>query len=188
MLPVPQFALRSAATGALWRAAASTAAPRAQFISQRPTFAAFQPTTRYNRFFATATNEGSDPDFAPKTKIQPDEDVQDKINKLVHDNRVVLFMKGCPAAPKCGFSKAVCAVLSAEGLNDFTYVDVLKSDAVREGVKKYSDWPTIPQLYVDGEFLGGYDIISSMYRDGELKQMIADKGLKGEEEKKVKQE
>mmetsp|Transcript_23202 Transcript_23202/g.19233 ORF Transcript_23202/g.19233 Transcript_23202/m.19233 type:complete len:84 (+) Transcript_23202:3-254(+) len=80
------------------------------------------------------------------------------------------------------------AVLSAEGLNDFTYVDVLKSDAVREGVKKYSDWPTIPQLYVDGEFLGGYDIISSMYRDGELKQMIADKGLKGEEEKKVKQE
>mmetsp|Transcript_13825 Transcript_13825/g.14984 ORF Transcript_13825/g.14984 Transcript_13825/m.14984 type:complete len:100 (-) Transcript_13825:62-361(-) len=90
-------------------------------------------------------------------------------------------MKGCPAAPKCGFSKAVCAVLSAEGLNDFTYVDVLKSDAVREGVKKYSDWPTIPQLYVDGEFLGGYDIISSMYRDGELKQMIADKGLKADE-------
>ncbi|KAF4707163.1 hypothetical protein FOZ63_015358 [Perkinsus olseni] len=177
MLPVSRRLLP--VTGALFRAAAAT--PRFPF-SSTPSFVANPTLARCRTFATTSTTEGSDPDFAPKSKVEPTEDVQDKINKVVHDNRVVLFMKGSPAAPKCGFSKAVCAVLSAEGLNDFTYVDVLKSDAVREGIKKYSDWPTIPQLYVDGEFLGGYDIISSMYREGELKEMIADKGLKGSKE------
>ncbi|KAF4757160.1 hypothetical protein FOZ63_005529, partial [Perkinsus olseni] len=101
MLPVSRRLLP--VTGALFRAAAAT--PRFHF-SSTPSFVANPTLARGRAFATTSTTEGSDPDFAPKSKVEPTEDVQDKINKLVHDNRVVLFMKGSPAAPKCGFSKA----------------------------------------------------------------------------------
>merc|ERR1719401_231616 len=100
-------------------------------------------------------------DFAPQSNVAKaqDNDVQGKLQKLVDDNKVVLFMKGSPDMPQCGFSRAVAQALEAEGFQDYAYVDVLKYPEVREGVKKFSDWPTVPQLYVQSEFIGGCDIV-----------------------------
>merc|ERR1712113_1317366 len=95
---------------------------------------------------------------------------QKKLKQLVTDNKVVLFMKGSPDQPQCGFSRAVAQVLNAEGFDDYAYVDVMKYPEVRQGVKVFSDWPTVPQLYVEGEFIGGCDIVVQMHRDGELKE------------------
>merc|ERR1719229_123240 len=113
-------------------------------------------------------------DFQPQSHVKdaPSDDVQGKLKQLVTDNKVVLFMKGSPDVPQCGFSRAVAQVLQAEGFQDYAYVDVLKYPEVREGVKKFSDWPTVPQLYVQGEFVGGCDIVLQMHRDGELKEVL----------------
>jgi monothiol glutaredoxin len=89
---------------------------------------------------------------------------------------VVLFMKGVPDQPRCGFSATVVQILDHLGV-DFAGVDVLQSDALRQGIKRYSDWPTIPQLYVKGEFVGGCDIIREMYASGELKTLLGEQGL-----------
>mmetsp|Transcript_32552 Transcript_32552/g.95264 ORF Transcript_32552/g.95264 Transcript_32552/m.95264 type:complete len:184 (+) Transcript_32552:110-661(+) len=119
-------------------------------------------------------SSGSHPDFEPKSTVQgsADDEVQKKLAALVKENKVVLFMKGSPEMPQCGFSRAVAQVLQAESFQDYAYVDVLKYPEVREGVKKFSDWPTVPQLYVDGEFIGGCDIVTQMHRDGELKTVL----------------
>mmetsp|Transcript_21892 Transcript_21892/g.40256 ORF Transcript_21892/g.40256 Transcript_21892/m.40256 type:complete len:171 (+) Transcript_21892:88-600(+) len=126
---------------------------------------------------AKAGNRGfcGHPDFAPQSNVDGAEtdEVQDKLKKLVTDNKVVLFMKGNPDAPQCGFSRTVAQVLQVEEFQDYAYVDVLKYPEVRDGVKKFSDWPTIPQLYINGEFVGGCDIVVQMHRDGELKSMLA---------------
>ncbi|CAE8741230.1 unnamed protein product [Polarella glacialis] len=113
-------------------------------------------------------------DFAPKSNVAGAETdkVQDMIKNLVTTNKVVLFMKGSPDAPQCGFSKAVAGALQDEGCADYAYVDVLKYPEVREGVKKFSDWPTVPQLYVKGEFVGGCDIVMQMHKEGELKDTL----------------
>jgi len=100
------------------------------------------------------------------------------IDNHVKSNRVMLYMKGSPAAPQCGFSATVVGALKQHGA-DFSSVNILDYPEVREGIKKYSQWPTIPQLYVDGEFVGGCDIITSMDESGELKEL-----LDGGEEKK----
>lgn len=100
--------------------------------------------------------------------------MEKKLKTLVSENKVVLFMKGSPEMPQCGFSRTVCQILEAENISDFTYVDVLKSPEVREGVKKFSDWPTVPQLYVNGEFIGGCDIVTGMYKEGELKELFGE--------------
>ena len=102
--------------------------------------------------------------------------VHDFIAKAVADHPVVLFMKGVPEEPRCGFSGVVVQILDHLGA-DFVGVDVLQNDAIREGIKTYSDWPTIPQLYVKGEFVGGSDIMREMYDSGELQQMLKDAGL-----------
>mmetsp|Transcript_80853 Transcript_80853/g.229039 ORF Transcript_80853/g.229039 Transcript_80853/m.229039 type:complete len:143 (-) Transcript_80853:56-484(-) len=117
----------------------------------------------------------SHPDFQPKSNVQgaANDDVQSKLKQLVTDNKVVLFMKGSPDMPQCGFSRAVAGVLEAEGFSDYAYVDVMKYPEVRDGIKTFSDWPTIPQLYVKGEFIGGCDIVMQMNRDGELKGVLA---------------
>mmetsp|Transcript_83778 Transcript_83778/g.194902 ORF Transcript_83778/g.194902 Transcript_83778/m.194902 type:complete len:164 (-) Transcript_83778:86-577(-) len=116
----------------------------------------------------------SHPDFEPQRHTEGAEQdvVQEKLKKLVEENKVVLFMKGSPDAPQCGFSRTVASVLQAEGFQDYAYVDVLKYPEVREGVKKFSDWPTVPQLYVKGEFIGGCDIVLQMHREGELKPVL----------------
>ncbi|MDB5449885.1 MAG: glutaredoxin-related protein [Phenylobacterium sp.] len=102
--------------------------------------------------------------------------VHDFIAKAVADHPVVLFMKGEPEQPKCGFSAVVVQILDHLGAN-FVGVDVLQSDALREGIKSYSEWPTIPQLYVKGEFVGGADIVREMFQSGELKGLLEGQGL-----------
>ncbi len=98
------------------------------------------------------------------------------ISKTVADHSVVLFMKGVPDQPRCGFSSQVVQVLDHLGV-DFVGVDVLQDDALRQGVKAFSDWPTIPQLYVKGEFVGGSDIVREMFQSGELKPLLQEKGV-----------
>ena len=99
------------------------------------------------------------------------DDAQARIDAVVKGNRTVLFMKGSPLFPQCGFSSRAVAIL--QHLNvEFESVDVLQDQAVRQGIKAYSDWPTIPQLYVDGEFVGGSDIMMEMYESGELAQLF----------------
>ncbi len=105
-----------------------------------------------------------------------DNPVFDRIRQEIDDQPVVLFMKGTPVFPQCGFSAAVVQVLTLLGVQ-FKGVDVLADPQIREGIKAFSDWPTIPQLYVKGEFVGGCDIIREMYENGELKQIFADQGI-----------
>jgi monothiol glutaredoxin len=100
----------------------------------------------------------------------------DFIAKTVAENDVVLFMKGFPDQPGCGFSAIVVQILDHLGV-DFAGVNVLQNEALRQGIKAYSDWPTIPQLYVKGEFIGGCDIVREMYHSGELKTLFTDQGL-----------
>ena len=102
--------------------------------------------------------------------------VHDWIAKSVAENPVVLFMKGVPEQPQCGFSAVTVQILDHLGV-DFVGVDVLQSDALREGIKTYSDWPTIPQLYVKGEFVGGCDIDREMFQSGELKGLLEEQGV-----------
>jgi monothiol glutaredoxin len=99
-------------------------------------------------------------------------DATDKIDALVKGNDVVLFMKGSALFPQCGFSSRAIAILERLGV-PYETVDVLQDQDVRQGIKSYSDWPTIPQLYVKGEFVGGSDIMMEMFESGELQQLIA---------------
>ncbi len=103
--------------------------------------------------------------------------VHERIAGLVTANKVVLFMKGTPLFPQCGFSSTAVAILERLGVSDFASVDVLADSEIRQGIKGYSDWPTIPQLYVDGEFIGGSDIMMEMYQSGELAAALADAGV-----------
>jgi monothiol glutaredoxin len=102
--------------------------------------------------------------------------VHDFIGKTVAETPVVLFMKGVPEAPQCGFSALVVQVLDHLGV-DFVGVNVLQDAALRDGIKSFSDWPTIPQLYVKGEFVGGADIVKEMFQSGELKTLLAEQGV-----------
>ncbi|MGD9511863.1 MAG: Grx4 family monothiol glutaredoxin [Geminicoccaceae bacterium] len=103
-------------------------------------------------------------------------DVNQWIDNVVKSNDVVLFMKGTPDQPMCGFSGRVVQILDHIGVA-YEGVNVLESEALRQGIKSYSNWPTIPQLYVKGEFVGGCDIVTEMFQSGELKQALADKGV-----------
>ena len=102
--------------------------------------------------------------------------VHEQIDKTVKDNEIVLFMKGTPQFPQCGFSNTVVQILTYLGV-PFKGVNVLASDEIRQGIKEYSNWPTIPQLYVKGEFVGGCDIVREMFEGGELKDYLAEKGI-----------
>jgi monothiol glutaredoxin len=99
-------------------------------------------------------------------------DVQQRIEEQVTQNPVVLYMKGNPRFPQCGFSGMAVQVLQACGVSDFVAVDVLADADIREGIKAYSSWPTIPQLYINGEFVGGADIMREMYQSGELQKLL----------------
>ena len=102
--------------------------------------------------------------------------IEDKITKLIENNEIVLFMKGNENIPQCGFSAAVVSILNKIDCK-YIIVDVLESNEMREGIKKYSDWPTIPQLYIGKEFIGGCDIIKEMYENGELAKLFENKGI-----------
>ena len=103
-------------------------------------------------------------------------EVKQKIENLLKENKICLFMKGTPDAPQCGFSMAVSNMLKILEVN-FKGVNVLEDQSLREGIKTFSDWPTIPQLYVKKEFIGGCDIVKEMYENGELKKVFDDKGV-----------
>lgn len=99
-------------------------------------------------------------------------DTQDAIKKQLTENPVVLYMKGTPDAPMCGFSAAAVQMLEACGADGVATVNVLENEEIRQGIKAFSNWPTIPQLYVNGEFVGGADIMREMYQSGELKKLL----------------
>jgi len=102
--------------------------------------------------------------------------IQDRIRETVEGNDVVLFMKGTPLFPQCGFSSRAVAIL--DHLNvEFASADVLQDPKLRDGIKQYSNWPTVPQLYIKGEFVGGSDIMMEMFEAGELQAMLSDKGV-----------
>ena len=103
-------------------------------------------------------------------------EVQSWIDNVVKTNDMVVFMKGTPEQPMCGFSGRVVQMLDYLGV-PYQAVNVLESDQLRDGIKTYSDWPTIPQLYVKGEFVGGCDIVTEMFQSGELKQSLEQQGL-----------
>ena len=99
-------------------------------------------------------------------------DVQQRIKETVTSNPVVLYMKGDARFPQCGFSATVVQILKVCGVNDLVTVNVLADEEIRNGVKEYANWPTIPQLYIKGEFIGGCDIVKEMYQDGELQKLL----------------
>ena len=103
-------------------------------------------------------------------------DTKEKLKEIISSNDVCLFMKGVPEAPQCGFSMTVTNILKILNVN-FKSFNVLEDEEIRSGIKTYSDWPTIPQLYVKGEFIGGCDIIKEMYEKGELKELLQSKSL-----------
>jgi len=103
-------------------------------------------------------------------------DIKNEIKKLIDTNDVCLFMKGVPDAPQCGFSMTVSNILKHLNVN-FKGVNVLDDQSLRQGIKEYSDWPTIPQLYIKGEFIGGCDIVKEMFENGELKNLLESKKL-----------
>jgi len=127
---------------------------------------------RIARDFA-GSGSGSHSDFEPKRKVQ----IEDKdqafgfIKQAIEANKVMLFMKGTPEQPQCGFSAQVVRILHAEGA-EFASANVLEDMDLREGVKKFSDWPTVPQVYIKGEFVGGCDVMTSLYQSGELETML----------------
>ena len=103
-------------------------------------------------------------------------DTKSKIEDLIHDNEVCLFMKGVPDAPQCGFSMTVSNILKHLKVK-FKGVDVLEDPNLRQGIKDFSDWPTVPQLYIKGEFVGGCDIIKELFEKGELKELLKNKSI-----------
>ena len=103
-------------------------------------------------------------------------EIKEKIKNLINDNQVCLFMKGTPDAPQCGFSLAVSNVLKHLNV-DFKGINVLEDENLRQGIKDFSDWPTIPQLYVKQEFIGGCDIVKEMFEKGELKKLLEEKKI-----------
>jgi Grx4 family monothiol glutaredoxin len=105
------------------------------------------------------------------TTTGKEETFDDKLKKLVNRSKVMLFMKGLPSMPRCGFSRQICDILNRQGI-DFDAFDILGDEQVRQGLKTFSDWPTYPQLYVDGELVGGLDIVKEMVENDELKDLI----------------
>ncbi|CBJ32952.1 Glutaredoxin [Ectocarpus siliculosus] len=141
-----------------------------------------QQQMQQRRRFAAASGgdeDGSDDDFKPKRKAVPEgaDEVSDLIKKQVESNPVMLYMKGTPAQPQCGFSKQVVSILHSQGVS-FSSVNVLDYPPLREGIKTFSEWPTIPQLYVKGEFVGGCDILTQLHQSGDLETMLKEAKLK----------
>jgi monothiol glutaredoxin len=126
--------------------------------------------------FSTKVSGDSAKEFLPESKApSQDHEVQDWLKKAVQENKVLLFMKGTPEAPQCGFSRKVAVILK-EHKASFSSADVLSSPEIREGIKVFSNWPTLPQLYIGGEFIGGCDIVSDMAASGELKGKLEKAG------------
>lgn len=132
------------------------------------------------RKFSTITTDDSHSDFGRVVKKVPTaEDVVTQIRDHISESKVVLYMKGLPSSPSCGFSWKTVQILNAMGVEYRAY-DILIDEHLRQGIKQFSDWPTIPQLYVNGEFIGGCDIVEGMARSGELKKLLIETGALAE--------
>eukprot|EP00922_Rhytidocystis_sp_ex-Travisia-forbesii_P027225 GHVS01039918.1.p1 GENE.GHVS01039918.1~~GHVS01039918.1.p1 ORF type:complete len:216 (+),score=15.12 GHVS01039918.1:82-729(+) len=140
------------------------------FTRQAPTPAG--EIVRNHRLFSSKASHN---DFEPHTTEEINwKDVQGKIRELLTSRRVVLFMKGTPENPQCGFSAKLVAILKTAGVEDnYTFVNVLAHPVIREGIKRYSEWPTIPQLYVNGEFVGGCDVVSDLFETNHLHSLLS---------------
>ncbi|EGZ20993.1 hypothetical protein PHYSODRAFT_285540 [Phytophthora sojae] len=168
MTTIVRRVARSAVRGSQ-RALAARAAPavasQLQLLAQQPRF-----------FSAKSGDDGSHSDFQPQyhaAKSTEKDEILKMIESHVKTYPIMLYMKGTPSAPQCGFSMQVVRILHAQGVS-FDSVNVLDHPEIREGVKEYSQWPTIPQLYVKGEFVGGCDIITDMSKSGELAELLAE--------------
>lgn len=117
------------------------------------------------------------PHVAPRLFGSSTEDIQNRIKGLVKEDRIVVFMKGTPDAPKCGFSNAVVRIFEMHGVDKYSAHDVLEDEDVRQGIKEFSNWPTIPQVYIDGDFVGGCDIMIEMHQNGELVEELKKLGI-----------
>ncbi|KAH9223732.1 thioredoxin-like protein [Leptodontidium sp. 2 PMI_412] len=139
----------------------------------RPLSSAFRQTARP----ATFASKFSQPRFSPIASRFLSTEVKAAIDKAVSSAPVVLFMKGTPETPQCGFSRASIQILGLQGVDPakFTAFNVLEDEALRAGIKEYSEWPTIPQLYVEKEFVGGCDILVAMHQNGELAKLLEEK-------------
>ncbi len=104
-------------------------------------------------------------------------DIQETIRQQIASHPVVLYMKGTPQFPMCGFSATVVHILDLCGVKDYLAVNVLEDESIRQGIKEYSNWPTIPQLYINGEFIGGCDITRELYQSGELQKLLQEAGV-----------
>ncbi|PSN68726.1 glutaredoxin [Corynespora cassiicola Philippines] len=138
---------------------------------------AFQAASRAARPFPSAASAPRF--FTPIQMRMLSDEVRTAIDKAVASAPVVLFMKGTPETPQCGFSRASIQILGMQGVDPekFTAFNVLEDNDLRQGIKEYSEWPTIPQLYVDKEFIGGCDILMTMHQDGSLAKMLEEKGV-----------
>ncbi|KAL3134092.1 hypothetical protein ABBQ32_008516 [Trebouxia sp. C0010 RCD-2024] len=123
------------------------------------------------RGMAQSSDSDIHSDFQPQIKATPSASVSEQIQQDIKDHKVFVYMKGNPEAPMCGFSNTVCRILDAYGV-EYGSRNVLTDPDLREGVKKFSEWPTIPQVYIDGEFAGGCDILLGMHDSGDLKKMF----------------
>ncbi|KAK9814449.1 hypothetical protein WJX72_006058 [[Myrmecia] bisecta] len=132
------------------------------------------PQTSFSLFRTisqTPADDDTHDDFKPKIKAQPSGSVDDQIKQDIGSHEVFIYMKGNPEAPQCGFSNMACRILDAYGVK-YGSRNVLADPDIREGVKKFSQWPTIPQVYIKGEFVGGSDILMGMHQSGDLKKML----------------
>ncbi|KAF1940896.1 monothiol glutaredoxin-5, mitochondrial precursor [Clathrospora elynae] len=144
-------------------------------FARRAIPSAFRAATRAS----TARPSPTTPFLTPFQARLLSDEVRSAIDKAVGSSPVVLFMKGTPETPQCGFSRASIQILGMQGVDPekFTAFNVLEDQDLRQGIKEYSEWPTIPQLYVDKEFIGGCDILMTMHQDGSLAKMLEEKGV-----------
>lgn len=145
-------------------------------LSSRGTAQAVGSLLRYGRCLPTSSirylsTEDSHDDFKPKYKGSSSANINEQIENDVKSNRVFVYMKGVPEAPQCGFSNMACRILDAYGVQ-YGSRDVIADPNLREGIKKFTQWPTIPQVFIDGEFVGGSDILLDMHNKGELEKLF----------------
>ena len=163
-------------------------------LTQRSITRSYLFKTPKNNFTIKVDSENSDPDFNPQSTKMPNSDseeikitemefteenlqnLQEELKNIVKNNKIVLFMKGSPDMPLCGYSRFIAEVLKFYDVQEYSFVNVLSNEELRPAIKSFSDWPTFPQLYVDGEFIGGSDIVMDHHQDGSIKDIL---GLEG---------
>ena len=152
-------------------------APQFLMASQRCQVSQPMMFTPQVRYFSDESKFDAHSDFEPKAKATGDASKEDQITEWITNNDVTLFMKGTRKMPRCGFSNYTIQILKFYGVKQFKDVNVLEDEALREKIKEYSNWPTIPQVYIKGQFVGGCDIMKEMHADGSLEELLVREGI-----------